>query len=116
VEHTAVYGNNNIAWIDRLLQTPIQDWRKTAAALILAPYLITIKRLSYELAYNIIMQWASKCAELSYLRPTTQGFIDRVHISITRAKERGQRPMRWATLVQNYSGMYSAFKAAGFVV
>jgi hypothetical protein len=115
VEHAAA-NDNDIAWIDRLLQTPIRDWRKTAVALILAPYLITIKRLSYELAYNMIMQWASKCAELSYLRPNIQSFIDRIHISLTRAKERGQRPMRWTTLVQDYSDMYAAFKAAGVVV
>jgi hypothetical protein len=104
-----------INWIDRLLQTAIPDWRKTAVALILSPYLLTIKRLSYELAYNMIMQWASKCAELSYLRPNTQGFIDRIHTSLTRSKERGQRPMRWATLVNDYSDMHATLKVAGVV-
>jgi hypothetical protein len=108
-------NSEGIAWIDRLLQTAIPDWRKTAVALILAPYLLTIKRLSYGQAYNAIMQWANKCAELSYLRPNTQGFIDRVHISLTRAKEREQRPMRWATMANDYSDMFATLRVAGVV-
>jgi hypothetical protein len=104
-----------IGWIDRLLQTPIADWRKTAVALILAPYLLTIKRMSYEHAYNTIMHWAAACSQLSSLQPSSSGFINRVHMSLARAQEKGQRPMRWATLVQNYSAMYEAFKVGGAV-
>ena len=36
-----------IQWIERLLQTSIWDFRKNAVSLILAPYLINIKKLSY---------------------------------------------------------------------
>jgi len=99
-EHTG------IGWIDRLLQTPIPDWRKTAVALILAPYLLTIKRMLYDQAYNTIMQWAARCAQLSSLRPNDAGFVDRVHISLERAQSRQSKPLRWTTLVQNYSGLH----------
>jgi hypothetical protein len=95
-----------IEWIERLLQIPIPDWRKTAVALILAPYLLTIKHMSYEQAYHTIMQWAARCAQLSSLRPNDRGFIDRVHISLERAQSKQSRPLRWVTLVQKYSGLY----------
>jgi hypothetical protein len=99
-------GQEGIAWIDRLLQTPIPDWRKTAVALVLAPYLLTIRRMSYEQAFNTIMQWAASCAQLSSLRPNERGFIERVHTSLERAQSKQSRPLRWATLVSNYQQMY----------
>jgi hypothetical protein len=105
--HQMTSGAGGIAWIDRLLQTPIPDWRKTAVALILAPYLLTIKRMSYKQAYHVIMQWAARCAKLSSLRPTERGFIDRVHTSLERAQTKQSKPLRWTTLVQNYPGLYN---------
>jgi hypothetical protein len=105
-------GGQGIAWIDRLLQISIPDWRKTAVALILAPYLLTIRRFSYEQAYHMIMQWAAGCAQLSCLRPSERGFVDRVHISLERAQSRQLRPLRWSTLVQNYSALYEVIKQA----
>jgi hypothetical protein len=94
--------SNNIEWIERLLQTPIEDWRKTSIALILAPYLLTIKRMSYEQAFNTIMQWADKCSLASGLRPNTEKFIDIVHMCLARAHDRQSKPLRWLTLIQNY--------------
>jgi hypothetical protein len=55
---------NTIPWIEKLLQTPIDDYRKNAVNLILAPYLINIKKLSYDHALKIINSWLSKCGEL----------------------------------------------------
>jgi hypothetical protein len=106
------FGGQGIAWIDRLLQTGTPDWRKTAVALILAPYLLMIKRMSYEQAYYTIMQWAARCAQLSSLRPNERGFVDRVHTSLERAQSRQLKPLRWSTLVQNYSAIYEALKQA----
>jgi hypothetical protein len=47
-------------WIEKLLQTQIADYRKSAVSLILAPYLINIKRISYKDAFNIINNWLSQ--------------------------------------------------------
>ena len=57
------YSNNNrIEWIEtKVLQTPISDYRKLAVGLILAPYLIVIKKLSYEESYKIINEWLMSC-------------------------------------------------------
>jgi hypothetical protein len=44
--------------------------------------------------------------QLSSLRPDDRGFIDCVHISLDRTISRQSRPLKWSTLVQNYSAMY----------
>lgn len=58
----ANYGKNNkIRWIETLLQNLISDHRKYALWRIVAPYLINIKKLSYEDALGIIRDWLDKC-------------------------------------------------------
>lgn len=54
---TEIFRGNTIPWIEKLLQTPIDDYKKNAVSLILAPYLINIKKLSYDGALNIINNW-----------------------------------------------------------
>src|SRR4051812_3473402 len=44
------FRGNTIPWIEKLLETPIDDYRKNAVNLILAPYLINIKKLPYDAA------------------------------------------------------------------
>jgi hypothetical protein len=47
-------------WIERkLLHTPISDRRKITIELVLAPYLIVIKKLPFNEAYTIIIEWSS---------------------------------------------------------
>lgn len=48
-------------WIDQILDTPFEDCRKVILDLILAPYLVNIKKLSFEESYRIIKQWLDKC-------------------------------------------------------
>jgi hypothetical protein len=51
-------------WIEILLETPIGDYRKNAVWRILAPYLINIKKLSYEEAFYIIKKWLNTCDKI----------------------------------------------------
>jgi hypothetical protein len=44
-ESYSVFRGNVIPWIEKLLETPIEDYRKNAVSLILAPYLINIKKV-----------------------------------------------------------------------
>src|SRR5215204_1217524 len=62
-------SSKTITWIEKLLQTPIEDYRKNAVGLILAPYLINIRGLPYQSAYNIIEEWLNKCDVLRKLDP-----------------------------------------------
>jgi hypothetical protein len=68
------YINNNYYhgyyydWIEKkILANPFKDCRKTIVDLILAPYLINIKKLSYEESYQIIRDWLDKCNSLQKL-------------------------------------------------
>jgi Primase X len=47
-------NSTKIWWIEKLLHTPLDDYRKFAVWRILAPYLINIRKYSPEEAYNII--------------------------------------------------------------
>ena len=61
------------------MKTPIEDYRKNALALILASYVINIKKLSYDEAFSIIKEWLSKCDEL---QPLDSKFDYRIKSSI----------------------------------
>jgi hypothetical protein len=46
--------SNAIHWVETLLETPIEDYRKNAISLILAPYLINIRKIPYDDAFTIL--------------------------------------------------------------
>jgi hypothetical protein len=48
-------------WIETLLDTPIEDYRKYAIRRIIAPYLINIRKLAYDDAFNTIKNWLDNC-------------------------------------------------------
>lgn len=50
-----------IGWIDRLLETPLKDYRKYCLLHILVPYLVNVKRLSAEEVSRIVGSWLSEC-------------------------------------------------------
>lgn len=50
-----------ISWIEKLLQTPIIDYRKVVLWKILCPYLVNIRKLSYEESFNLLREWLDKC-------------------------------------------------------
>jgi hypothetical protein len=64
------YTNNSnpfatICWIEsNILQgTGMNDFRKITIDLILAPYLINVKKCDYDVAYDIITKWLDKCGK-----------------------------------------------------
>jgi hypothetical protein len=61
------HSNNVIPWIEKLMQTPIEDHRKFAVWRILAPYLIKVKKESYENAFKTIKDWLDRCNSLRQL-------------------------------------------------
>jgi hypothetical protein len=56
------YGK--IEWIEKLLQTALDDYRKTCLWRILCPYLINIKKLSAHEAATILQEWLKKCNDV----------------------------------------------------
>ena len=87
--------SNYIKWIEILLQTPIEDYRKNAIGLILAPYLVNVKKISYEDAFQVIRNWLDKCNELRYL---DTNFDYTIKYSLNTAIRKQRLPMKFDTL------------------
>jgi hypothetical protein len=87
-----------------LLQTPIDDYRKNAIALILAPYLINIKKRSYQESFLIIKDWLSKCNESTELN---DNFDNRIKYSLNTAVRKQRLPMKFDTLRTKNSDLHA---------
>jgi hypothetical protein len=99
----SLFQGNRIAWIEKLLETPIEDYRKNAVNLILAPYLINVKKLSYYAALNIINNWLSKCGEL---RQLDQNFDYTVRYALKYSAKNGHKPLKLDTLKIKNKSLY----------
>jgi len=53
--------SNTYSWIENLLQTPLDDYRKSCLWRILCPYLVNVKNLSKEKTTIILEDWLNKC-------------------------------------------------------
>ena len=60
------FVNNNkgskINWIESLLKTPLDDYRKNIVNLVLAPYFVNIRQIDFANASAIIKRWLESCA------------------------------------------------------
>ena len=56
-----------IRWIEKLLQTPLDDYRKYVIWRILSPYLVNIRKYSAEETSTMIRNWLDKCRSLRQL-------------------------------------------------
>jgi hypothetical protein len=81
-------------WIEKLLGTPIEDYRKYALWRIVTPYLINIRKLSHEDALSIIREWLDKCDKL---RPLV-GVSDRIKANLSAAARVGYLPISFSDL------------------
>ena len=61
------YLINYYEWIEKLLQTPIEEYRKLVLWKILCPYLVNIKKFSPNDSFQILKEWLNKCNSLRKL-------------------------------------------------
>jgi hypothetical protein len=104
---TESYRGNTISWIEKLLQTPIADYRKNAVNLILAPYIINVKKLSYDDALNIINSWLGKCGKL---RQLDRNFNYMVRYALKYSAKNGHRPLKLDTLKMKNKTLYDILR------
>ncbi|MFZ0514567.1 MAG: DNA primase noncatalytic subunit PriX [Candidatus Nitrosopolaris sp.] len=95
---------NTVNWIEKLLQTPIADYRKNAINLILAPYLVNIKKYSYEESFAAIKEWLNKCATI---RRFDSNFNSRIKYALEIAMKNGTRPLKAETLKIKNEQLYN---------
>jgi hypothetical protein len=104
---TETHRGNTISWIEKLLETPIDDHRKSAVSLILAPYLINVRKVSYDDASNIINTWLGECAKL---RQLDQNFDYTVRYALKYSAKNGHRPLKFETLKLKNKILYNLLK------
>jgi hypothetical protein len=85
-------SSNYYSWIENLIQTPIPDYRKLVIDLVLAPYLINVRKLSYQESYTIIKNWLDKCNELEHL-DNYRNFEYRIEYQLKNAMNKQIGPM-----------------------
>jgi Primase X len=98
---------STLTWIETLLKTPIEDYRKNTIGLILSPYLVNIKKLSYSDAFQVIKNWLRKCNELRYL---DTNFDYKIKYSLNAAIRKRQLPMKFETLKTKNIELYTLLR------
>ncbi len=104
------YNDNNspshttiIPWIETLVKTPIDDYRKTVIRRILSRYLINKKGLCYDDAFNVIDDWLKKCNSLKRL---DSNFNFRIKNNLNYAIKSGRLPISLDTLRSERKELY----------
>jgi Primase X len=88
--HAETINSTKIWWIEKLLQTPVDDYRKFVVWRILALYLINIRKCSADEAFDIMRDWFDRCSELRKLQFNDDYLIK---YNINSAKRNGYLPI-----------------------
>ena len=111
IERVSQFSENavaSIAWIEKILSdTPIDDYRKLTAGLILSRYLTNVKKVGYDQAYTTIWQWLDKCAALKRLEASRRYFDHEVvKRQLLLAHQSRRLPMGLDTMKRDYHEVY----------
>jgi hypothetical protein len=70
-------------WIDdKLLKTPIPDYRKITVDLVIVPFFIVIKKFTVNQTFNLTKEYIIKCHKVRLLKPSINEFEKRIKIAI----------------------------------
>lgn len=101
---------SSIDWIDRLLQTGVEDNRKNLLFWVLAPYLITVRGLDYKKAYSILDSWLENCDQVKKLEPDRTAFRYRLRYCLDTTEDQERKPIKYETFKQYYPNVYKTLK------
>jgi hypothetical protein len=99
-------------WIENsLLRTPIADHRKNSLDLLLAPFLINIKKFGYNKSYSILLNWIVSCNDVMTLHPNVKYFEERVRFMIKNSNQNKIPPIKRENIHRKYPDWYWDFKS-----
>ena len=90
-------------WIETLLDIPIEDYRKYAIRRIIAPYLINIRKLAYDDAFNITKNWLNTCDKI---KPLDFNANVKIKDTLRAATRVGYLPMGFSDLKSENGELY----------
>ena len=90
----SIVGNGGAAkgsvWIEKLIRTPIPDARHRTVNLILAPYLVNVKKMNDDDAVKTILNYIERCKEIE---PNTKVNEQYIRYQCDYARKKGLRPL-----------------------
>jgi hypothetical protein len=91
-EKRAIAAENagSYAWIEKLLTTPIPDVRHRTVNLILAPYLMNVRKLDEDAAVKAIVEYIERC---KLVNPNTSVNETYIRYQCRYSKTKGMRPL-----------------------
>jgi hypothetical protein len=90
-------------WIEILLDIHIGDYRKEAIRRIIAPYLVNIRKLAYDDAFNVTKDWLNNCDKI---RPLDFNANIRIKDVLSAAAHVGFLPMAFSELKSENGELY----------
>jgi hypothetical protein len=78
--------------------------------LVLAPFLIVIKGLSFEESYSIIKGWVVKCNSIETLKPSIEYFDNKIKNTINNSIQNRIPPILQENIEKKYPEWYRHFK------
>ncbi len=90
-----------IVWIEKLLQIPIEDYRKDCLWRIIGPYLLNVRNLSELKASKVMEEWLAKCDKKRKL-----DFEPRTKIYSIIKGNKGFKPISFAKLKEENKDLY----------
>ena len=95
-----VRSNRGYSYVDELLSHPVSDGRHRLVWLVLAPYLVNVKKLEDEEAIERIRAFVSVAGE-------TRDMKRFIEYNVRRARRNGLLPPTFSTLKQEHPDLYS---------
>ena len=102
-------------WIEKLLHTPVTDHRKRTIDLVLAPFLIVIKHLSFEDSYSIIKDWIVKCNSVEMLKPSIEYFDNKIKRTIEYSLHNRIPPILQENMKKKYPNWHRHLKEKNII-
>jgi hypothetical protein len=102
-----LYTNNKqmIPWIEKLLKTPLPDYRKMIIWLVLSRYLINVLDLPFGDAFSIIKKWIIRCNEEKPLYPSH--FDSIIRDRLRQAEKDKKNPIGLSRLKREDTELYN---------
>ncbi|MEM3841652.1 MAG: DNA primase noncatalytic subunit PriX [Candidatus Micrarchaeaceae archaeon] len=89
-------------WIEDILENPIPDVRQRVVGLILAPYLVNVKKMEIDQAFAIILDYINRCRQLDSSTKITDS---QIMYQCKYAKEKGMRPLSFSKAKELLEGI-----------
>lgn len=104
------YAHTKYWYIDKLLETPLDDYRKRSIDLLLIPFMITVKGMPDAVVMRIVMNWIQRC---NALKPLDFDAEERIRLKIAdvratlQTSQTGFLPLGEEKFKADYSDWFS---------